>query len=151
MTWALLGDRGRRYARIARIVPGAIGLMFLTACGQDAATTAPTSSVPENKLETFTGSVAPGGNSSHVFTVASPSPVFVTLTQVGPSSVAMGIGIGLSSGSTCSLLPGASQNTSAGSVVQLSGLVTPGTFCVQIFDVGNQSETVTYTVTVSHN
>jgi hypothetical protein len=41
-------------------------------------------------------------------------------------------------------------NTAAGTAAQLSGLVTPGALCVQVYDLGRQTSAVSYTVTVVH-
>lgn len=146
--------RGAAWRVLARWVARALwGLTVAAAaaCSQDNATTAPTPTGPTNSVETFTGSVQVGGSAFSTFSTAVAGPVFVTLTQTSPSSaVVMGVGVGRPEGSVCGLLPGASTNTGAGAVVQLSGLVTPGTFCVQVYDVGNLTETVTYTLTVSH-
>jgi len=48
------------------------------------------------------------------------------------------------------LLANASLATPAGTTAQLSGTIAPGNYCVSIFDVGNQTAQVGYTVTVSH-
>jgi len=68
----------------------------------------------------------------------------------------MGLGVGTPAAATataaasCPLLPNASVATPAGTTAQLSGTIAAGTYCVALFDVGNQTASVTYTVTVSH-
>jgi len=61
----------------------------------------------------------------------------------------MGLSIGMP-GDRCVPVAGGSTQTAAGSSVQLSGIVSPGTMCVDVHDVGGQSAPVTYTVTVTH-
>jgi hypothetical protein len=77
--------------------------------------------------------------------------VNVTLTAAGPpSTIVMGVGVGTPKDSGCVLLAGASTQTAAGAAVQLAGTVSAGTLCVQVYDVGNQTASVSYTVTVAH-
>lgn len=119
----------------------------VAACGGDSSTTTPT---PSTTTDTFTGTVPVGGSDAHNFTVAQSSGVDVTLTAAGPpDGIVMGIGVG-SGGSPCTLFAQASTRTSAGASAQLAGGLSPGTFCVSVFDVGNQTDPVTYTVTVAH-
>jgi hypothetical protein len=62
----------------------------------------------------------------------------------------MGVNIGLPANSLCPAMAGASTLTSAGAIVQLSGIASPGLLCVDVHDAGNQSTPVSYTVTVTH-
>jgi hypothetical protein len=63
----------------------------------------------------------------------------------------MGLGIGAPTDTACALFPGGAVNTPAGTSAQLSGSVTSaGPLCVVVYDVGNQSSPVTYSVTVVH-
>lgn len=100
----------------------------------------------------FTGTVPVGGSDIHNFTIVlSNGQVNITLTQAGPpSTIYMGLGIGTPSGLSCALLSGASVATPAGTVAQLVGTAQAGTYCVAVFDAGNQSADVTYSVTVTH-
>jgi len=118
-------------------------------CGKgNGSTTAP--STPTTKTDTFTGTVQVGGSAMNNFSVNAAGQVIVTLTAAGPpASVTMGVGIG-SPGDVCGVLPGGSVTTPASSTAQLSGVLTPGTYCVTVFDVGNQTAAISYTVTVAH-
>ena len=116
--------------------------------GKDNSTTAPTDTP---KTDTFTGTVQVQGRETHNFTVGNSGQVSVTLTSASPpSTIVMGIGVGTPVDNACGLLAGASVNSAAGSNAQLTGVVSPGTLCVTVFDVGNQTAPVTYTVTVVH-
>jgi hypothetical protein len=63
----------------------------------------------------------------------------------------MGLSVGLpADNGKCVALAGASTSATAGSTVQLSGMASPATLCVDVHDVGNQTGPVAYTVTVTH-
>jgi hypothetical protein len=102
--------------------------------------------------EVFTGTVPVGGSDSHNFTVAlSNGQLNVILTQAGPpSTIYMGLGVGNPGTSGCTLLSGGSTATPGGATAQLSGTVNAGSYCVSVFDIGNQTVDVTYSVTVTH-
>jgi hypothetical protein len=91
------------------------------------------------------------GRAYHTFTVAQTGQVDLTLTAAAPpSTIVMGVGVGTVSDSTCVVLSGASGRAPAGASAQVSGTVSPGTFCAEIHDVGNQAAPVTYTLSVAH-
>jgi hypothetical protein len=131
-------------------------LLACAACSggsSSGAPTAPSSPPLAPTTEIFLGTVAVGSSDSHPFVVTlSNGQVTATLTAAGPpSTIAMGLGIGVISSGTCTLLPNGSIITPAGSVPQLSGSnFQNGTYCVAVFDVGNQSAAVTYSVTLTH-
>jgi hypothetical protein len=94
--------------------------------------------------------VAVGGSDFHTFTASQNGQVVVTLTTAGPpATIPMGIGVGTPNGTSCTLLPGASTVTTAGGSM-LMGEVSGGTLCVDVYDVGNATGPVSYTVSVSH-
>ena len=136
----------KRATLVAALAVGA------SACGggdSPSTLTAPTATIV---TESFTGTVAVSGNDSHAFTVAlSGGQVNATLTAAGPpSTIYMGLGIGSYTGSTCTLLASGSVVTPAGTTSQLSGTLNAGSYCVMVFDTGNQTTPVTYAVTVNH-
>jgi hypothetical protein len=138
--------------RIKAFVPLAlIGALTAAGCNGNSSSSAPTPTTPTQTTETFSGTVALKGSAAHNFNVSASGTVTVTLTAASPpDSVVMGVGIGTPTGSSCALLTGASVNTAAGTTAQLSGLVTGGALCVQVYDVGSQTSAVAYTVTVVH-
>jgi hypothetical protein len=84
--------------------------------------------------------------------VTTAGQVTVTLTSATPpATVPVGLGIGTPSGSDCLVLPGASVTATAGTTSQLSGIVSPGNYCVTVYDVGSQTGPITYAVTVVHS
>ena len=136
-----------------RLIPFVVALVLWASACHKNATTDTTTATPSVTLttDTFSGTVPVKGSDAKNFTVAQTGSVNVTLTAAGPpSTVVMGIGVGTPKDSGCALLPGGSTNTPAGAAVQLAGTVTAGTLCVQVYDVGNQTAAVSYTVTVAH-
>ena len=131
-----------------------LAALVAPACGGANSSTPATPTGPSTvpTTETFTGTVPIGGNDIHTFTIVlSNGQVNITLTQAGPpSTIYMGLGIGTPSGSGCTLLSGGSVATPAGPVAQLVGTTAAGTYCVAVFDAGNQSADVSYSVTVTH-
>lgn len=119
------------------------------ACGSDNGPSTP--ATPSSIANSFNGTVDVGGSDVHNFTVTASSQVDVTLTAAAPpDGIIMGVGVGAPSGSPCTPFAGASVSTSAGSSAQLAGQLSPGSYCVVVFDVGNQTAPVSYTVVVVH-
>jgi hypothetical protein len=133
------------------VAPVALALALMGAACDNSGSGATSPTAVPLTTETFMGTVDPGGVAFHNFTVAQQGEVDVTLTAAGPpATIAMGLGVGAPSGLTCPLLSGASVSAQAGTTPQLVGTASAGLLCVAIFDIGNQSATVTYTVTVAH-
>jgi hypothetical protein len=111
--------------------------------------TSPTAAVI---TENVSGTVQIGGSDTHPFTVAlSGGQLNVILTAAGPpSTIYMGLGIGTYASSTCTLLSNGYVVTQAGATAQLSGTVNAGSYCLQVYDAGNQTAAVTYAVTLNH-
>jgi hypothetical protein len=140
--------------------PGFLCLVLLFATTAACSSTASTSSSSTSTTapsapvttETFSGVVAVSGTDVHPFTVAlSGDQVSVVLTAAGPpSTIYMGLGIGTYDGTTCTLLTQGSVVTAAGTTAQLAGAAVAGSYCVQVYDVGNQTVPITYSVTVNH-
>jgi hypothetical protein len=119
------------------------------ACSKDATTT-PTPTVTRT-TDTFTGTVPVGGSAYHTFSVTATGQVDLTLTAATPpSTITMGVGIGVVSDANCVDVAGASGRAQPGAAAQVSGTVSPGTLCAEIHDVGNQAAPVSYTLTVTH-
>jgi hypothetical protein len=133
-----------------------LALLACAACSggsSSGSSTAPSSPPLAPTNETFTGTVSVGGSDAHQFVVKlSNGLVTATLTAAGPPpTIAMGLGIGQISSGTCTLLPNGSIIASAGTTPQLSGTnFQNGTYCVAVFDVGQQTADITYSVTVAH-
>jgi len=125
-------------------------LLLTVACNNSSSTTTPTTATALT-TETFTGSVDVSSSDSHPFTVAQAGEVDITLTAAGPpATIFMGLGIGTPSGASCALIAGGTTNAQAGSAAQLAGTANAGTYCVAVYDIGNQTAAITYTLTVAH-
>ncbi|MDO8678873.1 MAG: hypothetical protein Q7R30_09965 [Acidobacteriota bacterium] len=100
---------------------------------------------------TYSTSFAPLGGAARLFTASRAGVVSVTLTAAGPpSTVALGLGVGIprSDGGGCLLSQ--SVITPAGPAAQLSTAVDAGDYCVKVFDGGTLTELVTVTVALTH-
>lgn len=122
-------------------------LVLLAGCGSsDNNVTAPSTLAPANVTEEFSGTVEVGRSAVHPFPVPSRSTITVTLVSVGPlSTLALGLGVGTWDGTNCTLVA-ADNNAREASV--LSGTVEPNNYCAAVFDSGNLTQNVTYTVRV---
>ena len=106
----------------------------------------PTQLAPANVTEEFSGTVEVGLSAVHPFPVPSRSTITVTLLTVGPlTTLAVGLGVGTWDGTNCTLVA-AENNAREGSV--LSGTVEPNNYCAAVFDSGNLTQTISYTVRV---
>ncbi len=138
--------------RRAVVAVSAAALLSLAACSSGGGNTTVTAPSTNPTTEVFTGTVPIGGSDAHNFAVTlSNGQINVILTQAGPpATIYEGLAIGNPSGSTCSILTGGSTLAQASTVAQLSGTANAGTYCVVVYDVGNQTGDLTYSVTVTH-
>jgi hypothetical protein len=145
--------RSRALTRLAVCV-GVLITVAATACTGSASTaaTSTTSLTAAATTETFSGTVAVGGSDSHSFSVAqSGGQLNVIMTAAGPpSTIYMGLGIGGYTSGTCTLLAGGFTVAQAAATAQLAGTVNAGSYCVMVYDAGNQSAAISYDVTVTH-
>ena len=128
--------------------------VMLPSCGDDTPTT-PTPVTPTIVTDTFSGSINKNGAASHNFTVAAAGTVTSTLAAVGPdamgadgAALVVGFGIGIWSGTTCTVMQ--AQDRAVQSSVLYTNVNASGELCVRVFDVGNVTDSVDYTVTVVH-
>ena len=133
----------------ARVLIASLCLFATAGCAGANSTTAATASTAARTTDTFSGAVEIGGSDFHSFTVMVAGSVDVALTAVTPAIV-MGVSVGIVADGRCAPLAGGSTQTAAGSAAQVSGVVTPGSLCVDVHDAGFQSTPVSYTITVTH-
>jgi hypothetical protein len=158
--------QGRRFVTtdFSRAAALALGLLTAACTSNSTSTTTPTVSTTTT-TEILTGTVPPPVNgvlqsAFNPFTVGQGGgQIAVTLTSATETlpggtlltTVAMGLGVGTSDGTTCTLLASGFTIAQAGSAPQLSGTVsTSGAYCVQLSDVSNQVGPVAYAVAVTH-
>lgn len=118
-------------------------------------TTAAPSVVVQPTVETFSGTILPGGSDFKPFNVLlNQGTVTITLTAAGPPpTITMALGVGQVTGSTCTLLGNSSVPAQASTIPQLSGQANAGSYCVIVSDtrpVATQTDPITYSVTVTH-
>jgi hypothetical protein len=132
-----------------------LALVATTAgCTSGGNTSSPTPTAPLATLvtETFSGTVPVGSSDVHTFVLSQSGELDVTLTAAGPPpTIFMGLGVGTLSGTSCVFLNGSTANVQASTTAQLAGSnVAAGTYCVAVYDIGNQAAPVTYALTVVH-
>jgi hypothetical protein len=119
------------------------------ACGSTSTATSPTTTVVSPATETFASTLTELGTATRSFVASKSGTVTVTLTSVTPSVVVgLALGIANSNGTGCSL--SMSKNTLPGSVPQFTTAVDAGDYCVTIYDVGNLTGQVRFSVTLVH-
>lgn len=101
-------------------------------------------------VETFSGTLGVQGAGLATFTVNQGGQVNITLVSAGPpATITVGLGVGTPAvANTCSLL--SNTPAQAGSAPQLAGPLNAGTYCVEVYDVGNVVNTIQWTITVAH-
>ena len=113
------------------------------ACAADSIT-----SDADRVSETYTGTLAAKASDGHLVTIAKDGNIDVTLTTLTPTTtITVGLGVGQPVAEGCSLLI---YNNGAQAGTLLSGSTGPGTYCVIVYDVGNVTDTLTYTLSVVH-
>src|SRR5438874_1071170 len=135
-----------------RVLPIALALAALTAtaCNSSSDTPPAPTPAPPSQTEIFTGTVplldTHNGSEFHNFTMAQSGEVDVTLTAAGPPpTIQMGIGLGQPTTTTC---PHSFGSVTVAAGPNLAGAVqlNAGTYCVDVFDVGNAAAPITYSI-----
>jgi hypothetical protein len=123
-----------------------VGLLA-AGCGGDSTPTTPTTTTTAAS-ETWSGVVAPGGQSSRSFTVNASGTISVTMTAAG-ATFGLGVGVPRVTGGGCRL--GVTVNTGAGSAPQISTSADAGQYCVQVYDLGTlTTDPVGFVLKIDH-
>jgi hypothetical protein len=101
-------------------------------CGSDS-TTPTTPSAPGTMSETWSGVVAPDGQTSRSFTVNQSGAITVTLTSAG-TTFGLGVGLPRVTGGGCRLA--VAVNASSSTTPQISTQAEAGQYCVEVYDLG---------------
>jgi hypothetical protein len=129
----------------------AAALASAAGCGKTTTPTAPTAAAAVT--ENFGADLTQQGSITHNFKVNSTGEVTITLTSVSPlATMALGVGMMTSSGTTCLSTVTQNDNARANNVAALQGTAAAGSYCIRVYDSGNipVSSTVSYTLTVLH-
>jgi hypothetical protein len=98
--------------------------------------------------ENFAGNLAAGGIASYPFTVTVTGAYGLTLVSLSPqTTITMGLGVGQPTATGCGLV---TYTNVAKIGTALSGSLDPGSYCVSIYDLGNVTGTVDYSLSISH-
>lgn len=123
-----------------------VSAFTLAACGDDETTT-PTEPAPTTQSVTWSTSLALSGQTSRSFRTTRTGSVSITLQSLAGSTTmraGLGVGIPLADGSGCVL--SRSVETTAGATAQLELSIDPGDYCVQVYDLGELTQPVSFTV-----
>ena len=133
-----------------------LGVALLTAGCADPIVPATPTPVLGTISESFSDTLLVLGTNTHPFTVQQIGGMKISITTATPT-VAIGLGVGTPSIGSCAVIekvtvvPSA-QGPTVVPTVQLSGTASvAGPFCVLVFDVGNLTEAIAYTVNVLHS
>ena len=146
---------------IVLLAAGALAACSGSTTSPSADTTTPTGTVTN---EVLSGTVPAPGNgvlqsAANPFTVsAGNGTISVTLTSAVETmpdgsllpTVTMGLGLGSWSNGTCTTQPNTFTTAQGGSIAQINGTISAGSYCVQVSDVTNQLGPVAYAVALSH-
>ena len=118
------------------------------ACGSSSTPTTPTTPTP-TVTDTFNGTLNQNGATTFSFTAAASGSISATLATLAPdSTLKIGLSLGTWNGAACTIVianDGATQGTAVGGNIN-----SAGNYCVRVYDIGNVTNPVTYTVTVTH-
>ena len=136
-----------------RLLPVLLALVTVAAaaCDNSSGTTAPSVVL---KSETFTGTIAVGGSSTGInFTASQAGEVDVTVSSLGPpATISMGLAIGVPStvDTSCAVTTGSGTQVQASANVLVSSVSSAGPYCLRLFDIGQMTAPINYTITVAH-
>lgn len=132
------------------------------ACGDDdtptspttttTTTTTPTTTAAASVTEEFTGTLPVRGARFYSFEVPTNGTVTVSLDRVGgvagvPSTIWVGIGVGVPEATDCTTTT--SVSTQAGGGPHISTTLAPGTYCARIYDIGNLAAPAPFGITIA--
>lgn len=109
-------------------------------CGDESATTAPTSATSPTTV-TWTTHVGTNGSASRSFVTSKSGSVTVTLQS---AVVPLGIGLGILGATGCR--PAVSVTATPSDAPHLTTAVEEGTYCVLVFDVGGIVDPIPFTL-----
>ena len=130
-----------------RATLASISMLIAAACAQ---TTTPTTSSPGLQVtDSFTGTLVQGGSATNDFTVTTDGAISITLVSLSPQgTITMGVGIGTPSAATC-VVTQSQENVKVGTPI--TGTLTAGSYCVELYDLGNMAGSDTYAINVVHS
>jgi len=138
-----------------RMIALAASVAAASACGGSNTTPTTPSVTVGPTTELFESTLAPRGAAFFSFTVAQTGDTDVMLASVSTStapaattSVVVGLGVGTPIGSDCSTTKVMQATAALTSPLVVN--MTPGIYCVRVFDLGNLTSTVNFAVRIVH-
>jgi hypothetical protein len=131
-----------------------VATAFVAGCGDDTPNT-PEPPAPVAVTDTFGNPEEPltlnkNGARTHDFTVQQTGAVSATLTSLSEEGLVVGLSLGTWNGQSCQIII-ANDKFLRGTSVPVTGTANgTGLFCVRIYDVGNLTGDVTYSISVTH-
>ena len=119
-----------------RLAVAAAMAAALAGCGKSSTTT-----------EMFSGSVGPQSSDSHAITTVASGEITATLTSVTPP-ITLGLAIGSESTGACTRT--AANDIAVAGTALSQDTTDAGPYCITVFDVGNATGPVSYTLLVTH-
>jgi hypothetical protein len=122
------------------------------ACGGSTTTSPSSTTAPTSEL--FSGSLSAQGSSFYSFNATTAGTVSLMLASVTPdggrstSTVILGLAFGIPMGTGCT--HDQSLETAAALTSQIATPTTSGVHCVDVYDVGNLTGPVSFTVRILH-
>ena len=123
-----------------------LGSFCSASCGDESATTAPTS-VTSPTILSWTTHIGTGGSASRSFVTSQAGSVTVALQD---AAVALGIGVGVPGASGSGCRAAVSVTAAPNDAPQLTTAVEQGTYCVLVFDVGGIVDPIPFTLQLVH-
>jgi len=103
----------------------------------------------ENKVETFSGTLDPGGIKTFSMSVGNGGEFSVKVTALQPNPTAI-VGTAWLFGGNCDQLVQQNAFTSLNQPALAGAVLQKGTYCVSIYDIGTITVAQNFTLTVSH-
>lgn len=119
---------------------------FAIRVNQDAVVT---SGAATSKTDAFSGFATALDSAWQSFTVTQSGQVTVTLSSLSQAG-AIGLGLGINGVSSTACTLNTALITAPGSSPQITSTVSPGTYCVKIYNVGQIVGPVSYAVSIVH-
>jgi hypothetical protein len=124
----------------------------MSACGDEDAPETPTGpTTPATVTSTFTGTITRNGAATHFFNASTTGTVTATLTSLSPNpEIVVGFALGTSSsgGTVCNVV--LVRDNAVQSTVIFGNVNASGELCVRIYDVGNVTDPIDYSISVVH-
>jgi hypothetical protein len=130
-----------------------VAALFAGGCNLLPGLTSPSDSTSSSSSSTtFSGSLSPQGAPVFFTFTAGAGPVAVTLTAVNPPTTSgIGLGLGTPTGTTACTLTNFTTSAVAASTPQISANEAAGGYCVQVYDPGSLTGSLTFTLSVAHS